>query len=390
VIIACYYVKMKYREDIWAFMLANLKFSRTDQEFMSNVWNKYISYKRPVTIRQGQLFDKLISKYSRQLAKLNLTSEQLLQYPWAVEPCEPKLESKIWITEDQLFMTWPYNTAMIETWKHFRNKTQVIMQNPAGYRWDPETLTWSTPSSVAAIKQLLEFREQAQVKHQVTLELDEKLTAINQTLNEFNSKEWLVEARLVDKQIIVNAVNTSLAEHLPESLDISVDTVFKLTKLGVGIYSQILEQLASPVTKLVTSQDLLQEWSDENARVLLEYLTRYDLTAFIVVDQSLKDYAKMIEVIIKNRPADRFYIYSWINRDDDIGNWADSWAEWNQWIPSMQERDKRLATIDYSTVDVLISPRKIFTSIAAEVSKVVPQRLYYMEPKNTPEYWQQL
>jgi hypothetical protein len=299
---------MRYYEDLWALMLAHVSFSRHDRNFIDNVWANYIALGRPVTPKQGELFIKLVSKYQRQI-KQHVPHIDTDTLTWKTSPREVVAQARMWIDNNEILMSFPYNSSVIETWKTFRSRTYNMILS----QWEPELLCWHTRATVPAVKQYLDFRKLAKQKHDLDLALDEELTAIDQIFDDSQAELWKVSARPCGDRIVVNHINSTLNELLPESLDTTLENVFKLKNLGVNIDFKILERLMNhedrTLVDLTGSRRSVLGWSEKNGQAILKYLDLFDLTVFLVVDGANKEYSALAEQIIKSRPENRLHLF---------------------------------------------------------------------------------
>jgi hypothetical protein len=285
----------------------------------------------------------------------------------------------MWIESGEIMMSFPYDKNVIETWKVFRSRVHNMILS----QWEPELLCWHTRATVPAIKHYLDFRKLAKEKHDLDLILDPELTAVDEIFDDTQAELWRVSARLCGSRIVVNHINNSLNDLLPETLDITLENVFKLKNLGINIDFKILEYLMEKedraLVNLTSSRHLVLGWNGRNQQAILEYLSKFNLTVFLVVDGANKEYSALAEKIIELVPEKQLHLFIWMGSPE-----VKEFARWNHMIG---ERDSKLAQIDFETVDVLITPRKLFSSVAAEITKVVSQSIYYCDPKNTAQYW---
>jgi len=113
---------MRLKEDVLTYMMSGyIHVSRKDFGFFNNI-NYQIQHKKPITSNQSKLFDKLLSKYTRQLKKLGYNSLELQNLSWNHPVVETKfeyLQTKISILNNRIVIQSPFNSQFI---KHFRIK----------------------------------------------------------------------------------------------------------------------------------------------------------------------------------------------------------------------------------------------------------------------------
>ena len=142
---------MKCKEHLLHFFLqGKLSLSQYDYRFMTNL-QMMIHNSNRVTSNQADLFDKLISKYAKQLAKDGLDKEELKNLSWKtllVQSTPEYTGASISLSDDVITVRVPFN-------KNFISCFRSVDDNP--FVWIREDKVYRAPFSTAALKILYNF-----------------------------------------------------------------------------------------------------------------------------------------------------------------------------------------------------------------------------------------
>lgn len=139
-------IKIKTKDHLVYFMQSGMmKLSNYDLKFVQNL-NTVILQHKPITTNQTLLFDKLISKYKKQLSKHKYSVQFLMSLPWTVDIVESSseyTEVHISIENNKIFIRCPFN-------KKFVTEFRKIEYNP--FKWDNENKRYESEYSTRAFK----------------------------------------------------------------------------------------------------------------------------------------------------------------------------------------------------------------------------------------------
>lgn len=110
-------VKPTTKEQLIHYLLQNVSLGNYDERFLTNVETSFLGANRPVTTNQAVLLNKIIYRYTRQLSKLELNANELVQLPWKKEPILSSPEfttAYAQLSNDKIIMRTPYKTAFIK------------------------------------------------------------------------------------------------------------------------------------------------------------------------------------------------------------------------------------------------------------------------------------
>ena len=223
-------VDLKTHEHLIYFMLKNLRLSRYDSRFLENL-EKMIATTHRVTSNQVSLFEKLISKYQRQLIKHGLFIDVLVNLSWnttIVKTTQEYTSAHIGILEDSLIFKTPYNKLFIN---EFRNSSQscFVWDNTHKY-YIGDLSTYSLKLATTIAKKFFEVRYSDKVNQLLTqLSKYDKVTHWVPTLTQVNGNYLIVASnQSLDKAI----------QHIP--LDKHPATLSELVRYGVHIDKNML------------------------------------------------------------------------------------------------------------------------------------------------------
>lgn len=137
-------VEVKTIEQLLYFIKGNISLSRYDDRFIDNLMGL-----KEVTTNQAQLFDRILHKYRRQLAKSNILIENVENLPWGVKLIESTPEftaGYLFIENDTIKFRCPFN-------RNFINKFRGVEMN--NFVWNKTEKYYETAYSIHQLKILL-------------------------------------------------------------------------------------------------------------------------------------------------------------------------------------------------------------------------------------------
>ena len=81
-------VKPTTKEQLVYYLCHNISLGTYDQRFLDNILRLNITANKPLTTNQSSLFDKIVERYSRQLAKQEIASADMKLLPWILQPID--------------------------------------------------------------------------------------------------------------------------------------------------------------------------------------------------------------------------------------------------------------------------------------------------------------
>jgi hypothetical protein len=224
-----------YKEQVLNFMLSTsfgtpgVKLSHYDFKFMANI-HQFIQDKNEITSNQASLFDALLSKYKKQLARNRLDHTVLKTLPWKCEVIEslPKFtQARVsYDNIDQLLtIELPYKKEFIST---FRTSHEP---NP----WEWNRIKRRYEAKVSTLALMVAYTELP--KFFPVVYYDEVKDAIDEVVQlQGTAMFWNPTYIKVEGKYMIAATNPILEEHIQGLvLDDSPATLYALSKLGIDI-----------------------------------------------------------------------------------------------------------------------------------------------------------
>lgn len=221
---------MKNKEQLLYFFLqGKISLSQYDYKFMANLQTMIQNNSR-VTSNQADLFDKLISKYKKQLTKNNLVKEELKALPWktmVVESTPEYTGATVKLIDNDITIKVPFNKTFIGQFRNTENNT---------YSWDSAEKQYRAPFSTLALK----------VAHNVLpkffshIRYCDTLEPIIDQLKQYENLVWNPTVRLANGKLVLGASNEVLSGLINATdLEITPKNLFKLSRMGVAIDPEI-------------------------------------------------------------------------------------------------------------------------------------------------------
>lgn len=144
---------LKTKEHVlYYFSKGSIKLSHYDNRFVSNL-SSIIRDNHQITSNQQQLFEKIILKYRRQLAKNNLDATELAKLPWNTEIVLSDAEhtsAKLSIEGNELIIRVPFNRKFIN---YFRTSFEPNHE----FEWDKNNKVYRAGFNTVSLKMAVEI-----------------------------------------------------------------------------------------------------------------------------------------------------------------------------------------------------------------------------------------
>lgn len=208
------------------FLQGKISLSQYDYKFMANL-QTMIQNNMRVTSNQADLFDKLVSKYAKQLTKVALVHAELKVLPWktmVVESTPEYTSAKASLFEDVITLRVPFNKAFIS---YFRS----IEGNP--FEWFKEEKLYRAPFSTVALKTLYHTLP----KHFAVVNYCEVLNNILEDLKQYEGLIWEPTLMNINDRIVMGAANPAVIDLISNiDLSITTDTLYKLSRYQFPVH----------------------------------------------------------------------------------------------------------------------------------------------------------
>lgn len=185
-----------------------------------------------VTSNQADLFDKLISKYKKQLVRQGLVKEELKELPWKTMIVESTTEytgAVVSLRDNELNIRVPFNKSFISEFRNVRNNT---------FEWSKETKTYSAPFGTSVLK----VAYTTLPKFFTTVRYDDELQTIIDELKQYEGLIWNPTLTEYNGKLIVTAANPIIADLIQDTeFNLEPRTIFNLNRMGITIDSKLYE-----------------------------------------------------------------------------------------------------------------------------------------------------
>lgn len=238
----CYHDRMlKTKEHLLHFFLnQQIKLSTYDKKFLHNLEYLISKYHR-VTSNQRALFEKLISKYAKQFARIGLLKENLKELPWATPIVESSTEftgAKVSINNGQIILKVPFNKHFITDFRGTENNS---------YEWNRDGKQYNSPLTTNALKLV----STTLPKYFSTVVYSADIIELLNPVIAYEARFWNPTYVKLNNNYYVIAVNTFLASAINDLvLDDDPKTLFLLSQYGINIDESVTQ---NDVKKLFAS-----------------------------------------------------------------------------------------------------------------------------------------
>jgi hypothetical protein len=220
------------REHVIHYLIHYIKLGTYDNKFIRNIYNHN---DKPLTTNQNELLEKIILRYSKQLAKKELNASDLIKLPWTKPPVESSPEftnARITRNNDKLIIRTPYK-------KDYVNKLKTIA-HPT--KWEHEKKLWITDYCEYTLKFVTKVTEE----HFNVVEYCKDIQQTIKYLSEYeNCKYWDPTLIYTNDRYMLYATNEIVYEHVKDLLvDIDLKVLARLVRHGIVIDDSVTVNLA--------------------------------------------------------------------------------------------------------------------------------------------------
>jgi hypothetical protein len=219
-------MNMKNKEQLLYFFLqGKISLSQYDYKFMANLQTMIQNSSR-VTSNQADLFDKLISKYKKQLVKNGFVKEELKELPWKtmiVESTPEYTGASVRLMEDDIIIRVPFNKSFISQFRQIEDNK---------FSWDSAEKIYRAKFNTLSLKIAHEYLPKyfSHVKYCTVL------TELLDQISEYANLVWNPTAVKFNDGLLVVACNEILGSIITnQNLEITPRNLFNLSKLGIRI-----------------------------------------------------------------------------------------------------------------------------------------------------------
>ena len=238
--------KVVDRDSAHLWMRENLRFSRYDINFMENV-ARYISDNRSLTVKQNDLWEKLVHKYRKQIfAESNgtVSEDLILEKSWInpVVEFDPEYAPLLWIDDDIIKLRFPFNKDIVKDLRTLLQDaghdygTMLFSTDSEYFSWDKNKRVWRGSVYPTLVRDLYYFAKNNEFTVNKTVQ--DIVDSING--DEF---DWCPYAELYGDRYMVSNLSPGLLQALPDN-KITLNTVRDLVGLEVTLSDRLQSYVA--------------------------------------------------------------------------------------------------------------------------------------------------
>ena len=224
---------MNSKEQILYFFLqGKISLSQYDYKFMSNL-QMMISNDSRVTTNQATLFDNLISKYQKQLAKAGYDKQTLKALPWKTDVVESTTEhtsARLSLFDNELKIRVPFNKSFISKFRDITNNK---------FEWHKEHKCYKAPFTTTSLK----IAVKTLPEYFPSVSYCSELTAIFDQMKKYEGATFW-EPTLVNNNghLLIAASNHIIDEVIKDiDLQLNMKTLYQLSQYGIKVDSKITD-----------------------------------------------------------------------------------------------------------------------------------------------------
>lgn len=297
---------LKTKEQLlYYFTGKNLKLSTYDEKFCQNLQH-IITKSNRITSNQKDLFEKLISKYKKQIAQSGLNVDECKKLPWTtnIVESEPKYTgAQVSLANNgkKIIVRVPFNRKFIARLR------EDIRPNANYLEWVRSEKYYVCPLCTPAIKFLVDELH----KFFPTVNFDDKLQSLIDNALSYNARVYNPTLVKIHGNYYIAAINNALYEYIKDiELNDDPKTLHTLSQYGITIHDDITQDdmkkmFASRVIVNIDSCDLMEvlDWLHEFEVDKIYFGGRFALTSSVMYSlyQAIENnaYTKKINKLIK-------------------------------------------------------------------------------------------
>jgi len=284
--------KVVDRDSAHLWMRENLRFSRYDINFMENV-ARYISDNQALTVKQNDLWEKLVHKYRKQIfAESNgtISEELILEKSWinSVVEFDPSYAPLLWIEDDIIKLRFPFNKDAVAD-------LRVVIQDAGHdyglmsssvhheyFSWNKQERVWRGTAYPTLIRDLYYYAKD----HEFAV--DESVQDLVDSIpgDEF---DWCPYAELYGDGYMVSNLSPGLLRALPPN-EITLNTVRDLVGLEVtlsdALQSYVAQKYGYHIGRIACQREVRINISE--IKLVKQWLRETDNDIFVVHKQYAK------------------------------------------------------------------------------------------------------
>ena len=286
---------------------------------------------RALTEKQGELAVKLVLKYKRQLAAKGVDVSPVEERAmWRLPLRAMDYTRKLSVANDQIQVTFPFNSTLIEGLRDFRKESQ------GQGVWDKEAKVWSFALTEYNLVWLSTWAEQN------NFEIDSEVSRLNALIATVEATPYTIELQYADDKLTITNCPDSLCEYIESNLGgFGVDNLLRLidmsSVLGYTVSKAIADQIVVSSTprfyNLAVSREVKLDPTTitENLASVLDYADEMKRWPVVVYEPDLS--GKLLAQLKQLRQG-----VVEISRDTKKRTWEDGFKYYHCTVPLIEAK----------------------------------------------------
>ena len=261
------------KEQVIHYLVHNISLGTYDKKFLNNIYEN----NKPLTTNQNELLDKIILRYSRQLAKNKLVAFDLTNLPWTrplIISSPEFTEALVYTEEDKLCIRTPYK----------KNYIQLLKDSKYPIVWNRDTRIWITDYCTETLKYVMEHTE----NNFSIVNYSNDIKDVIEYLFEFEKyKYWNPTLVYLNNTYYLLAANEYVYDAVSELLDdINPFAITKLVRHGITIDDSVVNGMNIDEEVIDFAKETQPTLEADNVIELVEYLKHIECEAVVVYNST--------------------------------------------------------------------------------------------------------
>lgn len=225
-------IELKTKEHLLHYFLnQSIRLSNYDQKFLNNLEHLIHRFNR-ITTNQAILFDKLISKYSKQFTKAGFEKEDLKRLVWKTPVVESTPEytgAQVSLVGNIIRLKVPFNKNFISIFRNLQDNS---------FEWNRNSKEYYSPLSTMALKILYHVLP----NHFSSVSYSTEINEILEIGKAYTATFWNPTYVKINNNFYLLASNNILDEQVKDiPFNDDPNTLFHLSQFGIQIDESVTE-----------------------------------------------------------------------------------------------------------------------------------------------------
>lgn len=217
-----------------------------------------------LTDRQADLAVKLVLKYRRQFAKINIDVTPAEQPQFRMPPRKIDRTRAIWLADDKIAIKFPFDNQLIESIKEFRNSSH------GSALWNKDQKEWHLGLTEFNVNWAVAWGEAYQFS------IDNQIRSMFEDIIKSEQQEYKIQLVKQDTGYVITNAAPSMISYIEEHLGgFGLDNVINLVDfagtLGYEVSPDVLNECPDSMRYISTQHSIHLQPSEENLDMIFDY-----------------------------------------------------------------------------------------------------------------------